>query len=273
MKNLLKIFSIFAILALQACGVSSVDGDEVAVIVKQPWFFGRGGVEQNPEYPGSFIAAWSTKIVRMKSIPIKYEIAFDDLFTKSKEPVDISAYAVIQIKKERAPKLYQEHGESWYDNRVANAFMSLVRDEAKKHAMPDIVSDLNSVKAIEEALFQGLEEHIEVAGLDVVLLEIGINKASPNPDVLEEINRTSQQNQRNKTESERASAELTREKAEINKALADKAYRQNFGMSNSEYLKLREIEIDKEMLEVVRNKENVTVILNSGAVPTFNAAK
>lgn len=268
-----KLFLLLVVTGLQACGISSVDGDEVAVIVKQPWIFGHGGVEQNPEYPGSFVSAWSTKVVRMKAIPIKYEIAFDDLFTKSKEPVDISAYAVLQIDKERAPKLYQDHGEAWYDNRVVNAFMSLVRDEAKKHTMPDIVSDFTTVRNIESAIFSELQQHITGAGLSVKLLEVGINKASPNPDVLEEINRTSQQNQRKKTEVERAESELAREKAEINKALADKAYRQNFGMSNEEYLRLRELEIEKEKLEVVRNKENVTVILNSGAIPTLNVSK
>lgn len=265
---LLALFS-----GLFGCTVSNVDGDEVAILVRQPWFFGHGGVDPVPQMPGSFISAMSTKVVRMKSTPRLKDLAFDDLFTRSKEPVDISAYMVIQIDATRAPHLYSTAGVDWYDNQVKLEFAESVRDEAKHFSMPAIVADAESLATIEQRVTARLSRYIKESNLPVMLIKVGINKASPNADVLEEINRTSQQNQRNKTEVERATAETSRKRAEEEKAKADRAYRETFGMSTAEYLKLRELELEKEKLAIVRGKDNVHIILNSGAVPTFSVGK
>ncbi|HRD40029.1 MAG TPA: hypothetical protein PLC65_15485, partial [Bacteroidia bacterium] len=48
--------------------------------------------------------------------------------------------------------------------------------------------------------------------------------------------------------------------AEINKAIADEAYKQQMGMSISDYLELRQLEIEKEKVELIKDKQNVSII-------------
>lgn len=46
MKRILNLLSLVLILVatLSSCSFSTVDADEEAVLVKQPWFIGHGGV-------------------------------------------------------------------------------------------------------------------------------------------------------------------------------------------------------------------------------------
>jgi len=82
--------------------------------------------------------------------------------------------------------------------------------------------------------------------------------------VLEETARTAAQEQRTKTEVARARAELSRADAERNKALADKAYASAFGLNPDQFLTYRSLEIQKEMVEVVKTKDKVSVIIGAG---------
>ena len=62
--------------------------------------------------------------------------------------------------------------------------------------------------------------------------------------------------------------ETARKQAEINKAIADKAYQNQMNMSTQEYLSLRHLEIEKEKVEMIKNNPNVSIIFGN-ASPTF----
>lgn len=54
-----------------------------------------------------------------------------------------------------------------------------------------------------------------------------------------------------------------RKQAEINKADADKAYKERMGMSIAEYLSLRHLEIEKEKVELIKDNKNISIIFGN----------
>ena len=65
-----------------------------------------------------------------------------------------------------------------------------------------------------------------------------------------------------------ASTKPTLNEAEINKAIADKAYKNEMNMTTTEYLQLRHLEIEKEKVELIKNNPNISIIFGN-AQPTF----
>ena len=56
--------------------------------------------------------------------------------------------------------------------------------------------------------------------------------------------------------------------AEINKAVADMAYQNQMKMNISEYLHLRQLEIEKEKVELLKDNRNATIIFGN-VPPTY----
>jgi very-short-patch-repair endonuclease len=121
--------------------------------------------------------------------------------------------------------------------------------------------------------FQSISTYCEKIKLPVVVLQVTIGAVTPPPEVLEETRRTAAQNQSILTQEARAKSESARKQAEINKAIADKAYQTQMNMSTTDYLHLRALEIEKEKIELVREKQNVSIIMGQGIVPTFGITK
>ena len=57
---------------LTSCHGVMPDADEEAVLIKKPWFFGHGGVEEEPVTTGNTWCCWSTSSEYFKIIPISY---------------------------------------------------------------------------------------------------------------------------------------------------------------------------------------------------------
>ena len=71
-KRLLRsIILIGLLINLTSCTLVTVNGDEEAVLVKKPWIFGHGGVDENPVTSGSEMCAVSTDGVVFKTIPVE----------------------------------------------------------------------------------------------------------------------------------------------------------------------------------------------------------
>ena len=103
--------------------------------------------------------------------------------------------------------------------------------------------------------------------------DVKFGSAIPSPELLDESRRTAAQNQSKLTQNARANAELARKQAEINKAIADRAYMMQMGMSTQEYLTLRSLEIEDKKVEMAREKQNVTVVMGVQALPTYDIKK
>ena len=105
--------------------------------------------------------------------------------------------------------------------------------------------------------------------MPVSVLQVTIGAVTPPAEVLEETRRTAAQNQSKLTQEARANAELARKQAEINKAIADQSYQKQMSMTMGDYLKLRGLEIEKEKIELIRDKQNVSIIFGSSVQPTY----
>lgn len=272
MKHYLFYLFLFLLLslALSSCSRVTPDGDEEAVLVMKPILFGHGGVADQPVSSGSEWVAFTTGSVTFKIIPVTYTEKFDDMMTDDNTPVDFNAYLKIQIRKGATPQLYKGFGDKWYENSLAPTFRALVRDKASSYKMFDLTSNREILVSIESDILKKVTDYAKQLNLPIEVMQVTIGAVTPPNEVLEETRRTAAQNQSKLTQDARANAELSRKQAEINKAIADNAYRQQMGMSTSEYLQLRNLEIEKEKVELVRDKENVSIILGQGITPMYN---
>jgi regulator of protease activity HflC (stomatin/prohibitin superfamily) len=268
MKNLL--FLLFPLFVLSSCYRVTPNGDEESVLLMKPLMFGHGGVDETPVSSGSEWVASTTDYVTFKITPVTLAEKFDDMMTDDNTPVDFSAYLRIQVKKGQTPILYKNFGENWYENNIAPTFRAQVRDKAASYKMFDLTSNREILASIETDLFNKIADHIHKMNMPITVLQVTVGAVTPPAEVLEETRRTAAQNQSKLTQEARANAELARKQAEINKAIADQSYQRQMNMSTGDYLKLRNLEIEKEKIELIRDKQNVSIIFGSSVQPTYD---
>jgi hypothetical protein len=90
--------------------------------------------------------------------------------------------------------------------------------------------------------------------------DVTLGRISPQPEIVAAYNETGVQQQRAKTEHQRALAEEARKEAETKRAQADKAYEDAMGLTAAQYIQLQQIKMCGE-------KASCTVILNGSAQP------
>lgn len=279
MKKLLLFTLLISLLTLNSsCSRQTVEEDEVGVYILKPWFFGSGGVDSEPLLQGSSWVALSTGMVTLKKVPIKYAESFDDVMSDDNTPVDLQSYVILQVDAERAPILLKNYGQDWYNNNIRETFRKFIRDRVSNYAMFKLTSDRETCQLIEEEATALLQEYFDKLNTEkefpVKIQSIIVDRAKPNGDVLEEINRTASQIQAKKTQTERISMEQEREKAERAKALADRAYMRESGMSPDQFIQFRAVEVDREKVEMIKNKDNVNVdVLLGNTMPNWDVKK
>ena len=136
--------------------------------------------------------------------------------------------------------------------------------------MFELTSKREIVAGIEKDLQDKIISYIETLKgpngekLPVTLLQVSVGAITPPGDVLEETSKTAAQNQSKLTQEARANSESARKQAEINKAIADKAYMVEMNMTMEQYIEMRSLEIEKEKVELVKGNQNATIVLGQG---------
>lgn len=139
--KLLKLLPVLIItLFFTSCNLVEVNGDEEAVLIKKPWIFGHGGVEETPITAGSEACAPSTDEVIFKTTPVAYSEEFINLISDDNVPLDFETHLTLQIGKGTTPELYKKFDPNWYQNNVSPKFRSLVRDKISSYKMQDLIS-------------------------------------------------------------------------------------------------------------------------------------
>ena len=112
MRKIIYLFmSVICLCAtLTSCHGVMPDADEEAVLIKKPWFFGHGGVEEEPVTTGNTWCWWSTSSEYFKIIPISYYETLDDIISNENTPLDFKTQIVIRIKKGKSPVLLKNYG-------------------------------------------------------------------------------------------------------------------------------------------------------------------
>lgn len=247
-------------LTMMSCSYVSVNGDEEAVLIMKPFFFGHGGVDEKPVSSGRIMVAATTDDIIFKITPNAYAEKFENLISDDNVPLDFETHLTLRIIKGSTPDLYENFGADWYEHNVSPKFRSLVRDVVSAYKMQDLISSREILTAIDEKLYNSMTIYFKQIKIPVDIIQVTIGAATPPDEVLVETQKTAAQNQSILTQEARAKAELSRKQAEINKAIADEAYKQQMGMTISDYLELRQLEIEKEKVELIKDKQNVSII-------------
>lgn len=242
---------------------------EESVLVYKPYIFGHGGVDPVPVSTGAEWCVFTTDHKEFPITPITITEEFTNMIPSDNTPVSFSAYLKCQIRKGETPTLYEKFGAEWYVHNLQASFRTMVRDKASAFKMFDLASKREISSQLEKDIYKDIAQYATKIGLPVDIMQVSIGAVTPPEQVLTETKNTAAQNQSILTQKARADAELSRKEAEINKAIADMAYQTQMKMTIAEYLHLRQLEIEKEKVELIKDNKNVSIIFG-GVQPTFN---
>jgi hypothetical protein len=93
----------------------------------------------------------------------------------------------------------------------------------------------------------------------VIIKQVTIGKATPNKEQLEEMNKTAKAVQARQTQDREAEVQMARGKAERERAKADKAYREELGLTIPQFIELRKWEVIEK-----KNGANIDVVVGGG---------
>jgi regulator of protease activity HflC (stomatin/prohibitin superfamily) len=260
--------------SMTSCYRVQPDAGTESVLVYKPLLFGHGGVDKTPIATGATWCVWTTESKNFVITPITITEDFINMMPSDNIPVSFNTYLICQAISGETPVLYQSFSEEWYKHSIQATFRTMVRDKACVYKMFDLVSKRDISAKIETDLFEDITEYVEKLKIPVKVIKVTIGAITPPDEVLTETKLTAAQNQSILTQKSRADAETSRYQAEVNKAKADRAYKTEMGMTTEEYLKLRHLEIEKEKVELVKDKKdaNLTFIFG-GATPVYDAGK
>ena len=262
MKSRLLIAIAVICTMMQSCEIVSVNGDEEAVLMKKPYMFGSGGVDETPVSSGSQWAAPSTDAIKFKIVPVTHTEKFINMITADHTPVDFEAYLNLQVIKGKTPILYKNFGSEWYEHNIQAVFRTLVRNKVSEYEMFNLTSNRRVIDSIETFISNEISTFIKDKKMPVQVIQFSIGAVTPPAEVLDETRKTAAQNQAVLTQKARENVENTRKGADIAKANADNAYRIQMGMTMEEYLKMRSLEISKESVELAKENKNTSLIIN-----------
>lgn len=218
----------------------TVEPGEHLVMVDKPYFFGHEGTRPEPLTDGRILLFKTTTTYNVNMKNQSVQVVFDDFSTADNSLLDFET--TIQYRYTDAVKLIDKFGVEWFANNVNRQYAAIVRDALKKRSMPQMMSDVASAKEVDDEVTAALQKLIADSGLPVEILGVSLGKAKPNATVLEQMNQTNAQQQRQKTLVAAKAAEIDRKAEQEAKAAADNAYRNAMNLSPDQFVKLREIE-------------------------------
>ncbi len=264
MKKLFVFIPLICML-FAACHSVSPDADEEAVLIKKPWFFGSGGVDPEPVSTGLTWCWFSTQSKYFKIVPYKNQVNMDDLFSDDNTPLDFHTVIITQIKKGKTPVLLQNYGEDWFNTNIYNYYCNLVRDHISQHSPFELMSNRAILNEIDQKVLLQMRKYIATLSKEkefpVEIKQVTIGKAIPNNEQLQEMNKTAKAVQAKQTQERQMEVEIAREKTERQRAKADKAYREELGLSTSDFINLK-------LIETIAEKQNANVSILVGGNST-----
>lgn len=252
-------------LSLSACNAVRPSFGEEAVLIRQPWVLGGGGVVDEPVRPGLAWVAWTTRAVMVNTQPTQYPIHFEDLMSSDGVPLDFDA--VLRLQVTNSVQLIEQFGPNWFEQNVAVEFSNRVRQSVRKHGMNETAISTVAVEEIDNEVTASMEKYIIDAKLPLRLIQVTVGRANPPDAVKNQRVATATEQQRQMTEAQRKLAEDARLEAERSRAAADNAYRNSLGRSPAQFIALEAINMQRT---VCSGGTTCTFVLGSGAVPTIN---
>ncbi len=237
------------LLTTSGCILPAIDAGHEGVLVKKPLFFGHGGVDPEPAPTGRIFVAPTTELIEVDVRPVQYSEHFD-IISAENAPVSFDAFLIANVIEGRSPDLISRFGPNWYSQNVKEAFRTYVREEVQKYPLFELTTNPGTRAKLQSAVEEAVKRKlIEQQNIPVRLNRIVIGSILPPKGVLEQTAQTIIQEQRRITMIEFQKAEEAREKAERQRGIADRAYREHLGLSATEFVDLRRIEVQKEIAQ------------------------
>lgn len=236
--------TVVVLLALSAlCSCVKVPAGHEAVLIKQPWIFGHGGVDPEPVKTGLEWIAPTTDSVGVSMQPIQFQLHFEDLMSMDGVPLDFDA--VVRLRVTDSVSLIKNFGPEWYKNNIEKEFSNRVRQAVRKHGMNETAISTTAIDAIDNEISKEMASYLELAKLPLALVQVTVGKANPPDSIKNQRVETAAQQQRILTEQQRKMAEDSRKEAERSRASADNAYREAMQLSPDQFLKLETIKMQQ----------------------------
>lgn len=265
----MKFFSIIALaFLLTGCNTWGPDAGHEVVIVKKPWFFGHGGVEDDPIKTGRSFGAISTSGIDVYMQPQKFEIDLPDTMTSDGVPIAFHTIMILQVTN--SVTLIKNFGEDWYANNLQEQFKTMVRQAVRKHGMNETAISTDAVDKIDAEVRKSMEEFLVAKGLPVKLVTMTVGRANPPDSVKDQRIATAAQQQRIQTEQQKKLAEDQRKLAEESRAAADNAYREAMHLSPEQFIQLETIKMQEA---VCGGGKTACTFIQNGAQPVYNLGR
>lgn len=274
MKNFVKnlfllMFGVMFMMSVSACHGVMPDADEESVLIAKPWFFGHGGVDNEPVTTGCTWCFWSTSSETFKITPQRYDENFDDIFSNDNTPLDFSSYIVIQIMQGRSPILLKNYGVHWYKNNIQVPYRNFTREEVSKYSPFDLISNREVLVNIDAEVLRKMNDYLANLSSNkefpITIKSITTGAARPNKDQLDEMNATAASIQKTKTQERNKEMENARAEAERARAEADKAYMTSMNISPAQFIELKYIEM------IAQKKDaNIDVLIGGNSSNMWN---
>ena len=236
-------------LLLVTSGCVAIEAGHEGVLVEQPFFFGHGGVDAAPSKTGRVWVAPTTKVIEVDVRPLQYSEHFD-IISAENAPVSFDAFMIANVVEGRSPEIVGRYGTNWYQNNVKEAFRTFVREEVQKYPLFQLTTDPTTRTKLQDAIAREVQTKlIEKQNMPIRLNRVVVGSILPPKGVVEQTTQTIVQEQRKITMVEFQKAEEAREKAEKQRGIADRAYRESLGLTAPEFVDLRRIEVQKEIVQ------------------------
>ena len=263
---------LFVTLMFTSCYRVTPDAGQEAVLVHKPYFFGKDGVDKNPVGTGSKWVWWSTDAIEVSMVPQKYDEKLEDVTSNDNTLLDFNTQIQLQVKSGDSPVLIQNYGENWYINVIQETYRNTVRSYISRYNPFDLMSNREVLDSINIMVKKDMESHIDKLSaareLPIEVINVIVGRAIPNGPQKEEMDRTAAATQAKRTEESRKEMLIAREAAERQRAIADKAYQKELGLSTDQFIELRAWEI------IEKKDANIDVLFNSSDVnKTWNVRR
>lgn len=251
-----------ALVIFSSCHGVRPEADEEAVLIHKPWFFGHGGVDEEPVTTGLEWCWWSTSSEMFKKVPMKYTEELDDIISNENTPLDFKTVVTLKIKEGKSPTLLKNYGIDWYSNNIKETYNNLTRHYVSQYSPFDLTSNREVIAKIDSCVKKDLEGYIKRLSADkelpIIVESVITGRAIPNKAQLAEMNNTAAQIQAKQTQERRREMEEAREKAEKQRAISDKAYQREMGLSVDQFISLK-------AWDIIANKSgaNIDVLFNA----------
>ena len=160
--------------------------------------------------------------------------------------LDFHSVIVTQVVQGKSPVLLQNYGRDWFNTNLYNYFCNLVRDHISQYSPFDLMSNRQVLSTIDKKILKQMQDYVAALSkhkpMPVIIKDVIIGKATPNKEQLAEMNRTAKMVQAKQTQEREYEVQVAREKAERQKAVADKAYMSEMNLSPQQFIQLKWVE-------------------------------